>query len=780
MVFQIGPVIELQECLRDSPKFRSTLEEQEAQIELLEQKLEKVIKACGTMVDTGKTYVSQQSQLANSLWDLSVCFHGDPDTTSKLNRLIHALQEMNKFHTILLDQASRTILKNLTSFVKEDIKAARESRHYLEKVSSELDAALQRNSSAVRSRPLETEEANNLLAATRACFRHTALSHVHCVTMLQAHKQHELISTLLSYMHACTTYFHQGYDLCEGLQPFFKSVSDDLEIQRTEASKLEKTLNNCHTLVTSQDVVQPATPVPPSAGPPHMEGYLFKRTSNAFKTWNRRWFYLDNNQLVYRKRTGEDSVTVMEDDLRLCSVKPVVDSERRFCFEVLSPTKSHMLQADSEDMYQAWVNALNLAIGAALQHSHGHADNRQQTDRHQTDSQDKLRKSKIWEQLVKVAGNDKCCDCGDPDPKWASINLGVTLCIACSGVHRSLGVHYSKVRSLTLDAWEPEILKVMAELGNCVVNNIYEANIEPDIARATPSCVGGVREAYIKAKWVERKFVRPLAVSPARLSRSPALRKWSVRKLRRRPHSSDPSKRRTRLNCVDDKSEEAEQKNASESVSEEVILIGENLPGNEAQTSIELSSDEDSAGDEEEGEAVSMEDLSKLGADLLLYKASAAHNLPVMCLAMAEGADKGWRNSEDNGRTHLHQAVLSGSVMACEYLLLNGAKINSQDDNGQTPLHLATSRGHTAQVWLLLKHRADQHMTDSSGAEPLAIAIQEANADIVTLLRLGRLNEEMDLENGGTDDTFSEVVRDYSQMACTQPQRLVRDHSISE
>ncbi|KAG8262078.1 Arf-GAP with coiled-coil, ANK repeat and PH domain-containing protein 2 [Homalodisca vitripennis] len=630
-----------------------------------------VIKACGTMVDTGKTYVSQQSQLANCLWDLSVCFHDDPDTTSKLNRLIHSLQEMNKFHTILLDQASRTILKNLTSFVKEankhltsrkatgrlsvrqymllalgetmnfrppailsleqepDIKAARESRHYLEKVSSELDAALQRNSSAVRSRPLETEEANNLLAATRACFRHTALSHVHCVTMLQAHKQHELVSTLLSYMHACTTYFHQGYDLCEGLQPFFKSVSDDLEIQRAEAAKLEKTLNNCHTLVTSQDVVQPAAPALPSTGPPHMEGYLFKRTSNAFKTWNRRWFYLDNNQLVYRKRTGEDSVTVMEDDLRLCSVKPVVDSERRFCFEVLSPTKSHMLQADSEDMYQAWVNALQLAIGAALQHSHGHTDNRQQTDRQQTDSQDKLRKSKIWEQLVKVAGNDKCCDCGDPDPKWASINLGITLCIACSGVHRSLGVHYSKVRSLTLDAWEPEILKVMAELGNCVVNNIYEANIDPDVTRATPSCVGGVREAYIKAKWVERKFVRPLAVSPARLSRSPALRKWSVRKLRRRPHSSDTSKRRTKLNCVHDKPEEPEQKNASVSVSEEVILIGENLPGKEAQSSIELSSDEDSAGDEEEGEAVSSSPLCTKSSKLLLLSQLPSSGIPI-------------------------------------------------------------------------------------------------------------------------------------------------------
>lgn len=58
----------------------------------------------------------------------------------------------------------------------------------------------------------------------------------------------------------------------------------------------------------------------------------------------------------------------------------------------------------------------------------------------------------------------------------------------CSGVHRSLGVHYSKVRSLTLDAWEPEILKVMAELGNTVVNNVYEANVDGNATHATSQC----------------------------------------------------------------------------------------------------------------------------------------------------------------------------------------------------------------------------------------------------------------------------------------------------
>ena len=66
------------------------------------------------------------------------------------------------------------------------------------------------------------------------------------------------------------------------------------------------------------------------------------------------------------------------------------------------------------------------------------------------------------------------------DPQWTSTNFGVLLCIECSGIHRSLGVHVSKVRSLMLDKWEPESLGVMLKLGNFKTNSIYEAKLVDD------------------------------------------------------------------------------------------------------------------------------------------------------------------------------------------------------------------------------------------------------------------------------------------------------------
>ncbi|XP_017103492.1 arf-GAP with coiled-coil, ANK repeat and PH domain-containing protein 2 isoform X2 [Drosophila bipectinata] len=806
--------IEFEECLKDSPKFRQFVSKEESDIEHLEQRLEKIIKLCNVAVESGKEYVKNQSAFAMSLWDLQQHFLDNKNAHNALGKLIDCFQEMNKFHTILLDQASRTVLKNLTLFVKDDINQVKDYKGHFLKVSEGYDNALIKNAQASKNRPQEMQEAANILSASKSCFQHTALDYVNYITLAQARKVPSILSTLLDYYQACVTYYHQGFDLCNDFDEFFKNISEDLGTLRGDYHQLEKAMQNRHMSVNRYcDSNTNSTSN-------KIEGYLFKKKSKGFKTWCRRWFYLSDNQLVYRKRSNEDSFSVMEEDLRICSVRPVNEGDRRFCFEVISPTKSHILQADSADMLSLWISALQHSIGAAIQHDSTHHHSRPQSTA--TPNALPAKRRIHWEEFLKIPGNAQCCDCRSPNPRWASINLGITLCIECSGVHRSLGVHYSKVRSLTLDAWETENVKVMMELGNEVINKIYEARVGEncDLRQPTEQCGIGVREAWIKAKYVERRFVcgmpKPqellasetaevLSISSGMLEEGDTnvkkratlslggTRKWSVKKFRRRRQqrplpktlSDDPSIYNT---CKtgdelddDDDDESINIPSMSLSISrDDLLVIGDDLALDTFETPCILGSDQESTEGESDPDVPDEMPFSQLDANQLLYKASVAHNLPVMCMAFALGADKNWKNPLDRQRSFLHQAVISGSVMACEYLLLNGAAIDAVDELGYTALHISTAKGHIAQVYLLLKHKAAYDLASSDGKKALDIAVDQENADIVTLLRLTRLNDEIgpNDEFNGEDETYRDVMKDFSNFASSQP-RMLRQRNDS-
>ncbi|XP_022748350.1 probable ADP-ribosylation factor GTPase-activating protein AGD11 isoform X1 [Durio zibethinus] len=112
------------------------------------------------------------------------------------------------------------------------------------------------------------------------------------------------------------------------------------------------------------------------------------------------------------------------------------------------------------------------------------------------------------ERLLKESGNRVCADCGSPDPKWVSLSLGVFICIKCSGVHRSLGVHISKVLSVKLDEWTDEQVDSLVNLGgNIVANNKYEAFLPDNLKKPGPDSSIEERSDFIRRKYEMLQFL---------------------------------------------------------------------------------------------------------------------------------------------------------------------------------------------------------------------------------------------------------------------------------
>ncbi|XP_062422314.1 arf-GAP with coiled-coil, ANK repeat and PH domain-containing protein 1 [Pungitius pungitius] len=354
---------------------------------------------------------------------------------------------------------------------------------------------------------------------------------------------------------------------------------------------------------------------------------------------------------------------------------------------------------------------------------------------------------KALEEVQAIPGNRQCCDCGEPGPDWASINLGITLCIVCSGIHRSLGVHFSKVRSLTLDSWEPELIKLMCELGNTVINRIYEARIdEITIKKPHPSSPRGDKESWIRSKYVEKKFIQKLPET----GRTALVRRSSARR-----NPIDPQERPALRPPLKPKPNRA------------------TLPRLTGLSPSDLLQKNNTHTDTEEEE-----DLSGLHPGALLYRSAALQNFPVMADALAHGASVNWVNAAEGSSTPLIQAVSANALAACEFLLQNGANVNQADSSGRGPLHHATILGHTGLVCLFLKRGADYNAKDKSQKDPITIAVDTANADIVTLLRIAKMNKEMREMDGAFgqsgDDTYHDIFRDFSHMASNNPEKLKR------
>uniref|UniRef100_A0A671RD61 Arf-GAP with GTPase, ANK repeat and PH domain-containing protein 1-like n=1 Tax=Sinocyclocheilus anshuiensis TaxID=1608454 RepID=A0A671RD61_9TELE len=267
---------------------------------------------------------------------------------------------------------------------------------------------------------------------------------------------------------------------------------------------------------------------------PIKQGTLWKRSERSLnKEWKKKYVTLSNNgMLIYHSNINEflQNAQGKEMDLLRVTVKvpgkrlhravtpagpspcptlvPVPgvnglskdkqssEGEESADFIIISSTgQSWHFEAQSQEDRDAWVQAIESQILASLQS----CESRNKVKRARRNSQSEA----VALQAIRNAkGNDLCVDCGAPNPTWASLNLGALICIECSGIHRNLGTHLSRVRSLDLDDWPSELTKVLAAIGNHMANSIWE------------TCTQGrqkeQRESWIRAKYEQRAFVSPL------------------------------------------------------------------------------------------------------------------------------------------------------------------------------------------------------------------------------------------------------------------------------
>ncbi|XP_071385127.1 stromal membrane-associated protein 1-like isoform X2 [Centroberyx affinis] len=109
----------------------------------------------------------------------------------------------------------------------------------------------------------------------------------------------------------------------------------------------------------------------------------------------------------------------------------------------------------------------------------------------------------ILSKMLREDDNKYCADCEAKGPRWASWNLGVFMCIRCAGIHRNLGVHISRVKSVNLDQWTPEQIQSMVDMGNSRARQLYEAHL-PDSFRR-PQTDQAV-EVFIRDKYERKKY----------------------------------------------------------------------------------------------------------------------------------------------------------------------------------------------------------------------------------------------------------------------------------